>query len=500
MKNSVTIFLKTILFILVLIYTSTGVFSQTDNPCGAPSLTINSSCTFGTGNLSSTATATGGVPAPTCGSYSGGDVWYTVTAPVNGTITINTNTAGGSTDMAMALYSATACNGVFTQVICDDDSSPNGAMPMFSASGLVPGAVYYVRLWDYGGGSSGNFQICAYSPNSSCLGGSNNSCAIADPFCTGISYNYCNTTGVANMGAFQCLSTTPNPMWMYLNIATGGNIDIYIEQFDWLGNGIDVDFALYGPYGSQAASCPITSATSATDCSYSPAPTETANIVGAVAGEWYVLLITNYADDAGYIQFSQTGGSASTNCNIVLPVELVSLNAVCENNVSLIEWTTATEINNDYFIVERSDDGINYIKMDTINGNGNTNQIINYSWIDRKIKPERDYYYRLRQVDYDGKYYLHGPVHSKCDGNLSGFYLYPNPTEESFNLNFNGETEEDFVMEIYDITGKTVFSKKHTTSEGENSFKMNISDFAKGFYEISVKSDTQQKTFKLIKE
>jgi gliding motility-associated-like protein len=171
-----------------------------------------------------------------------------------------------------------------------------------------------------------------------CVGGSNNSCNTADPFCTGTAYNYCNTTGVAGAGTYGCLISTPNPMWMYLNIATGGNIDIFIEQFTTGGTPIDVDFALYGPYGSLAAACPITGATAQVDCSFSAAATETANITGAVPGQWYMLLITNYNGAAGYIEFSQTGGGGSTNCSIVTPCSssAVGTNPACSGGTGSI--------------------------------------------------------------------------------------------------------------------------------------------------------------------
>jgi hypothetical protein len=64
----------------------------------------------------------------------------------------------------MALYSATACNGTFTLIECDDDDSANGLMPYIIRAGLVPGSTVYVRFWEYGGDNNGTFSICAYSP------------------------------------------------------------------------------------------------------------------------------------------------------------------------------------------------------------------------------------------------------------------------------------------------------------------------------------------------
>src|SRR5690606_1598578 len=110
---------------------------------------------------------------------------------------------------------------------------------------------------------------------------------------------------------------------------TGGNMDIGISQTSIGGSGIDVDFILYGPYSNLAQAMSYcgnhgNASTAAdpnqiVDCSYSPSPTETANITGAVAGQVYVMLLTNYSNQAGNITFSQTGGTASTNCAIVGP-------------------------------------------------------------------------------------------------------------------------------------------------------------------------------------
>lgn len=300
-----------------------GAGPANDDPCGAISLPVNSSCSYSSYTTSG-ATSTSGPPAPGCASYSGGDVWFSVTVPSSGSITINTNT-GGITDGGMAIYSASSCSGSMTFLQCDDDGSTNGLMPMLTQSGLTPGATIYVRFWEYGNDNPGTFQICA-TPGSGggggCVGSGNTTCATADPFCTGTTYTYCNTTGTTSAGTYDCLTTTPNPAYYYLNIATSGPIDIYMEQFNNSGTGIDVDFALWGPFTNTSAACSAINANpnnNVVDCSYSTASTETANIPNAIVGQWYMLLITNYADQAGYIEFSQTGGTGATNCNIVSP-------------------------------------------------------------------------------------------------------------------------------------------------------------------------------------
>jgi len=104
------------------------------------------------------ATDSGG-PAPGCAQYLGGDVWYTVTVPDSGNLTIETGT-GTITDTGMAVYSGD-CNGL-TLVDCDDDSSLNGNYSLISLTGRTPGEVLYVSVWEYFNDFLGAFQISAY--------------------------------------------------------------------------------------------------------------------------------------------------------------------------------------------------------------------------------------------------------------------------------------------------------------------------------------------------
>jgi len=101
-------------------------------------------------------------PAPGCASFAGGDVWYSVTVPASGSLTIETNPDGTSaiTDTGLAVYSGT-CAGL-TLVQCDDDSSASGNFSKIALTGRTPGEVLYVNVWEYGGGTVGTFQVSAY--------------------------------------------------------------------------------------------------------------------------------------------------------------------------------------------------------------------------------------------------------------------------------------------------------------------------------------------------
>lgn len=150
-----------------------------DDPCGAIPLFVNTgSCAFQTAVLNISTTATSGIPAPGCGSLSE-DIWFTAVVPASGRLIVDIAPNGGPTDFDMAWYSAPNCSGPFTLIECDSYDSQNGSTPMICRTGalctvpgdcqqnatLTPGQTVYVRVWEYGGGTTGPFDICAYEPS-----------------------------------------------------------------------------------------------------------------------------------------------------------------------------------------------------------------------------------------------------------------------------------------------------------------------------------------------
>ena len=170
-------------------------------------------------------------------------------------------------------------------------------------------------------------------------------CASADPFCSGTTYNFPATTGntTGQPGpAYGCLYSQPNPAWYYLQIANSGNLVLNIAG----SAGADVDFICWGPFTSPTAPCTagLTSG-SIVDCSYSTSATETDHIPNAITGQYYMLLITNYANVAQNIVLSQTGGTGSTNCSIVAPCSITATNTgpyCIGQTISVVATSTAT--------------------------------------------------------------------------------------------------------------------------------------------------------------
>jgi len=157
-------------------------------------------------------------------------------------------------------------------------------------------------------------------------------CPNAAPFCTGTTYTFNNQTNNGDVGSLHCLSTTPNPVWYYMQIDVAGPMTFTISQQNASGGGLDVDYALWGPFNSLTAACNGTGNTPV-GCSYSSSATETATIPNAQVGQIYLLLLTNYSNNSGTITFNQTSGSGSANCSFTCGVTgFTAVPTACSGN------------------------------------------------------------------------------------------------------------------------------------------------------------------------
>jgi gliding motility-associated-like protein len=174
-------------------------------------------------------------------------------------------------------------------------------------------------------------------------------CGQIQPFCadvgsSGIVFRNTSNNSMAENGPdYGCLITQPNPAWYYLQIATDGILNLTISQntqADGSGTGIDVDFIAWGPFNNTEV-CTATdlSASNIVDCSFLPNFVENATIPNAVAGEIYILVITNFDGRPGFISLDENPNGASTDCSIVagnLGVDLFP----CENDIVVLDGTT----------------------------------------------------------------------------------------------------------------------------------------------------------------
>jgi hypothetical protein len=169
-----------------------------------------------------------------------------------------------------------------------------------------------------------------------------------------------------------------------------------------------------------------------------------------------------------------------------LPVELTKFTALNNNNSIKLNWQTASEINNDRFEVERSLDGATFRTIGTQKGQGNSQSITNYTFID-KTPVNGMNYYRLKDVAFDGTF-SYSKVVAIQVGKKTNFVAYPNPATSSINIEYEAQKDESSVnIQVYDIFGKVQVSSFMDLSEGINILPLEISQLAVGSYFIKVR-------------
>ena len=185
-----------------------------------------------------------------------------------------------------------------------------------------------------------------------------------------------------------------------------------------------------------------------------------------------------------------------------LPIQLLSFVAKCTNNTVDINWSTATETNNDYFTLERSMDATNWEFVTKVAGAGNSNSVLNY--IVKDISPVNGIsYYRLKQIDYNGQTETFSPVAVNCSEETSQVSVsyYPNPFTSEVITEISNSVSESAVINVYDIFGRKVFAK--TISRDEltlKAFSLNLADLTNGVYFIEFTSDSFTGVTKVVKQ
>ncbi|WMI68774.1 fibronectin type III domain-containing protein [Mangrovimonas sp. YM274] len=312
-----------------------GCPPDNDNPCDAIVVDVNDndSCDLTTSGTILAATDSG-VPAPTCGGNVNDDVWFEFTALNEVQLITLLNISGGTFNLDHAVYEGT-CDGL-VELYCSTNTAS-------ITPELVIGNTYFVRVFSFGSADeTTTFDLCIKQAPE------NTVCENATPFCgEGGALYASNVIGIPSTGPVACLGSIPNPTWNVLQIGESGPINIQIvqnTQFDENGNptgtGLDVDFVLWGPFDNEIDYCDLDLLVDCptcpnntwnpdfypfeniVDCSYSAAAVENVTIENAIAGEIYVLLVTNFNGGAGTIQIEQTNASDDGSGSITSEIEV----------------------------------------------------------------------------------------------------------------------------------------------------------------------------------
>ncbi|HWB26902.1 MAG TPA: T9SS type A sorting domain-containing protein, partial [Chitinophagaceae bacterium] len=188
-----------------------------------------------------------------------------------------------------------------------------------------------------------------------------------------------------------------------------------------------------------------------------------------------------------------------------LPVTLTSFTGNSAKGDNILLWQTKTEVNNSGFELQRSMNGIDYTTLTFVPSaapNGNSTTELNYTYVDHKASAST-FYYRLKQLDKDGRFMFSRVVILVKQGTL-GFLqatVYPNPVANQVNLSVVSSETKPVTVVINDIYGRAMVRKVFNVSQGENKLSIDITSLAKGSYFINmISSDGKaQSSQKIIK-
>jgi hypothetical protein len=440
-----------------------------DNCGNAISLTMSTdgSCN----SVSSTVASATNSMVSACGGTANDDVWFSFVA-TNDSAYVDRI---AEFDSEVEVFNA--CSG--TSLGCQDSETS------FLVTGLTVGNTYFIRIHSWSSTvpnpSSADFTICVFGPAPP---PANDLCNKMQPICADSPYSFVATQGGNDASTtepgnnYDCLSTSPNPTWFYLEIDSGG-----VMSFD-ITAASDIDFALWGPYSSLAnAQAACGSLPVPVDCSYSSTNIEQAN-ANVNAGDVFILLVTNYADVQQPITLnSSSANTASTDCTI-LPIELMSFDANASEYGNELSWQTLSEINNDYFILETSKDARNFQAIGSVKGAGNSNELLSYYFMDKNPIASITYY-RLKQVDFDGKFSYSEVVSVRRieDGEV---VISPNPVKDVLNIEFKTNQAGSYNFIVVDLLGAVIEKNIHL-DKGTNNIKLDVfADLPQGFYMLKI--------------
>jgi hypothetical protein len=195
----------------------------------------------------------------------------------------------------------------------------------------------------------------------------------------------------------------------------------------------------------------------------------------------------------------------ASDCNpSTLPVTWLYFTARANDSHEVaLNWATASEINNDRFEIERSADGSSFEKIGTVNGNGNSVQTIEYSFKDTTVQGGV-YYYRLKQVDFDGHFEYSTITAATIDSDLSSLKvkLASSTLVQQGNISLEIEVARDEMVEItvVDLGGRVIHQDRRSVRAGINTQELQLNTPSKGLSFITVSTGQDRQVNKVVIE
>ncbi|MEY4594240.1 MAG: hypothetical protein RIQ47_650 [Bacteroidota bacterium] len=409
------------------------------------------------------------------------DVYATTTS-----FTINNGSpyvGGGSANANRRDYTVYSGSvGALTQIACGSVAANSAA----TITGLTTGAWYKVMISPSSTNTTANAtNICITAPVGYAAPG--NTCAAAVSLTTNVTYTYTNAGSTAD--ASICSGSVENNTWYSwcapANWPAGQQA--YISVFNQICNtNQGLQLSVFNTRGS----CPTAATDPTVICQNPGTLTQYYYQWTAVANTCYLITLDGFAGTA--CQYRLTVGSI-----VVLPIELAKFDARNEGSKVKLEWATATEVNNDFFTIERSKDGKLFEPLQLVDGAGNSSMTINYSVYDEKPLSGISYY-RIKQTDFDGAFSYSEMIAVRRNSNGTGLALYPNPANQEVQIAFDAQRGEQRSLRLVNALGQVVLS--HEISGEEVAHQFNLENLPDGVYSLFVETAEGTVAERLVKQ
>ena len=200
-----------------------------------------------------------------------------------------------------------------------------------------------------------------------------------------------------------------------------------------------------------------------------------------------------------FIVFDDPAHPASTP----LPVDLISLEAESQDQAINISWITGSETNSNYFELQRSINGVDWVGVSKVAAAGHSTTTQYYRYLDDKLASGL-YYYRLKQVDLDDSFEFSTVVSASIKNPALGIQLYPNPIGADLNLSVPAKHQQAgaYQIEVFDLLGTLLLRREVEVITGDNYFLVPTASVPKGVYILKVSSGLAgvEETLRFIKQ
>ncbi len=265
-------------------------------------------------------------------------------------------------------------------------------------------------------------------------------------------------------------------------VATGSNISRYLGTV-----GVNEYLAVfaYGTGNGNARILEIPNGVPGDATLYAATPSLQVNANGNGVGDVDFKVNPDFSATI-FVLCTNNGLGAYTTTDVIVPVELSTFSATVNNENVVLNWTTESELNNQGFEVQRRSFEGQFITIGHVNGNGTTSERKHYSFTDVSLEKGK-YFYRLKQIDFNGSYEFSNEVFAEIVGTPKEFALfqnYPNPFNPATMINFQTAAPVNVNLTVFNMLGEEVaiLINNQFTEAGQHSVRFDGSNLASGTY------------------